>query len=290
VYLSAFEQAITEGRHDVTPATITNDEPETFEFGNQFWTPENYEKQYDGPITYRHALAHSRNLGTIHVAQAAGYDHVANLWKSLGVGNPPKPYPSIALGVFEATPYEIATAYTIFPNQGTLRPLKNILRLTSAGKDVLRPPEPKPRRIARPETTFLVTNMMRSVLNEGTAASARGAGFTLDAAGKTGTTNDLRDAWFAGFTPELLTVVWVGFDDNQPLGLSGSQAALPIWTQFMKAALAGHANVPFDVPDRIVFVTIDPLTGLLATPACPKTFTEAFLPGTEPTSTCPLHR
>ena len=290
VYLSAFEQAITEGRHDVTPATITNDEPETFEFGNQFWTPENYEKQYDGPITYRHALAHSRNLGTIHVAQAAGYDHVANLWKSLGVGNPPKPYPSIALGVFEATPYEIATAYTIFPNQGTLRPLKNILRLTSAGKDVLRPPEPKPRRIARPETTFLVTNMMRSVLNEGTAASARGAGFTLDAAGKTGTTNDLRDAWFAGFTPELLTVVWVGFDDNQPLGLSGSQAALPIWTQFMKAALAGHANVPFDVPSGIVFVTIDPLTGLLATPACPKTFTEAFLPGTEPTTTCPLHR
>ena len=290
VYLSAFEQAINEGRHDVTPATITNDEPETFEFGNQFWTPENYEKQYDGPITYRHALAHSRNLGTIHVAQAAGYDHVANLWKSLGVGNPPKPYPSIALGVFEATPYEIATAYTIFPNQGTLRPLKNILRLTSAGKDVLRPPEPKPRRIARPETTFLVTNMMRSVLNEGTAASARGAGFTLDAAGKTGTTNDLRDAWFAGFTPELLTVVWVGFDDNQPLGLSGSQAALPIWTQFMKAALAGHANVPFDVPSGIVFVTIDPLTGLLATPACPKTFTEAFLPGTEPTTTCPLHR
>jgi penicillin-binding protein 1B len=290
VYLSAFEQAINEGRHDVTPATITNDEPETFEFGNQFWTPENYEKQYDGPITYRHALAHSRNLGTIHVAQAAGYDHVANLWKSLGIGNPPKPYPSIALGVFEATPYEIATAYTIFPNQGTVRPLKNILRLTSGGKDVLRPPEPKPRRIARPETTFLVTNMMRSVLNEGTAASARSAGFTLDAAGKTGTTNDLRDAWFAGFTPELLTVVWVGFDDNQPLGLSGSQAALPIWTQFMKAALAGHANVPFDVPNAIAFVTIDPLTGLLATPACPKTFTEAFLPGTEPTTTCPLHR
>jgi penicillin-binding protein 1B len=290
VYLSAFEQALAEGRHDVSPATITIDEPETFEFGNQVWTPENYEKQYDGPITYRHALAHSRNLGTIHVAQAAGYDHVASLWKSLGIGNPPKPYPSIALGVFEASPYEIATAYTIFPNQGTLRPLKNILRLTSAGKDVLRPPEPRARQIARPETTFLVTNMMRSVLNEGTAASARSAGFTLDAAGKTGTTNDLRDAWFAGFTPELLTVVWVGFDDNQPVGLSGSQAALPIWTQFMKAALAGRANVSFEVPEGIAFVTIDPLSGQLAAPGCPKTFTEAFLPGTEPTTMCELHR
>ena len=107
-----------------------------------------------------------------------------------------------------------------------------------------RPPGP----IARADTTFLVTNMMRSVLNEGTGAGARAAGFALDAAGKTGTTNDLRDAWFVGFTPELLTVVWVGFDDNQPLGLSGAQAALPIWTAFMKRALAGHANVPFDVP------------------------------------------
>ena len=149
---------------------------------------------------------------------------------------------------------------------GIERPLKNILRLTSGGKDVLRPPEPKPRTIARPETTFLVTNMMRSVLNEGTAAGARSAGFTLDAAGKTGTTNDLRDAWFAGFTPELLAVVWVGFDDNQPVGLSGSQAALPIWTQFMKAALAGRSSVPFDVPDGITFAAIDPLNGKLATP------------------------
>ena len=290
VYLSAFEEAMDEGRHDVTPATITNDEPETFEFDDQVWTPENYEGKYDGPITYRHALAHSRNLGTIHVAQAAGYTHVSNLWKMLGVGNPPKPYPSIALGVFEATPYEIATAYTIFPNQGTLQPLKNILRLTSGGKDVLRPPEPRRRRIARPDTTFLVTNMMRSVLNEGTAAGARAAGFTQDAAGKTGTTNDLRDAWFVGFTPELLTVVWVGFDDNQPVGLSGSQAALPIWTQFMKAALAGRSSVPFEVPEGIVFMDIDPLTGKLATPQCPKRFTEAFVAGTEPTEACELHR
>ena len=107
-----------------------------------------------------------------------------------------------------------------------------------------------PASVAAPETTYLVMNMMRSVLNEGTGAGARAAGFTLDAAGKTGTTNDLRDAWFAGFTPELLTVVWVGLDDNQPLGLSGAQAALPIWTSFMMRALAGHANQAFDVPRR----------------------------------------
>ena len=132
--------------------------------------------------------------------------------------------------------------------------------------------------------------MMRSVLNEGTAAGARAAGFRNDAAGKTGTTNDLRDAWFVGFTPELLTVVWVGFDDNQPVGLSGAQAALPIWTQFMKAALAGYPDAPFEPPEGITFIDIDPDTGKLAGPGCPRTFREAFLAGTEPTDVCELHR
>jgi membrane carboxypeptidase/penicillin-binding protein len=254
------------------------------------WTPENYEKTYDGPITFRHALAHSRNLGTIHVAQAAGYDHISDFWKKLGVGNPPKPYPSITLGVFEATPFEIATAYTLFPNGGVIRPLKHVLRITSGGKDVTKHGRDDTRIVARPDTTFLVTNMMRSVLNEGTAAGARAAGFTLDAAGKTGTTNDLRDAWFVGFTPELMTVVWVGFDDNQAVGLSGALAALPIWTQYMKAALAGHESVPFAVPAGISFVDIDPETGKLATPLCPKVFREAFLAGTEPVQACDIHR
>jgi penicillin-binding protein 1B len=290
VYLAAFEQAREQGRTDVTPASITNDEQETFEFDDQVWTPENYEHEYDGPITFRRALAHSRNLATIHVAQAAGYDRVAAFWKRLGVGATPKAYPSIALGVFEATPFEIATAYTLFPNGGSIRPLKHIARITSGGQDVTKRDAAAPRQVARPETTFLVTNMMRSVLNEGTAAGARSLGFTLDAAGKTGTTNDLRDAWFVGFTPELLTVVWVGFDDNQPVGLSGARAALPIWTQFMKTALAGRASIPFDVPSGITFVDIDAETGKLATPLCPKVISESFIAGTEPTETCELHR
>jgi membrane carboxypeptidase/penicillin-binding protein len=194
------------------------------------------------------------------------------------------------LGVFEATPFEIATAYTIFPNGGAIRPLKGILQITRGFKDVTKKDTAPLRFVAKPQTTFLVTNMMRSVLNEGTAATARSAGFTLDAAGKTGTTNDLRDAWFVGFTPELLTVVWVGFDDNQPLGLSGARAALPIWTQFMKAALAGRASVPFDVPSGITFVEIDPETGKLPSANCPRVFTEAFLEGTAPTQVCELHR
>ena len=125
--------------------------------------------------------------------------------------------------------------------------------------------------------------------NEGTGAGARAAGFALDAAGKTGTTNDLRDAWFVGFTPELLTVVWVGLDDNLPLGLSGSQAALPIWTAFMSRALAGRPSIPFQAPDDISMVDIDRDTGKIAGPMCPRVFSEAFIRGTEPTEVCPLH-
>jgi penicillin-binding protein 1B len=131
---------------------------------------------------------------------------------------------------------------------------------------------------------------MRSVINEGTGAGARAAGFAFDAAGKSGTTNDLRDAWFVGFTPELLTVVWVGLDDNQPLGLSGTQAALPIWTQFMNRALAGHRDQRFEEPEGIVSSEIDRDTGKLALPGCPRVIQESFLTGTEPVDYCELHR
>jgi penicillin-binding protein 1B len=290
VYLAAFERALAEGRTDLTPATLIVDEPTTFAFEEQVWNPHNYQEEYDGPITLRRALALSRNVAAVKVAEAAGYDRVAALWRRVGTSTPPRPYPSIALGVFEATPLEVATAYTAFANMGRLQPLRAIDRVTSGGRVVFRPRGRGARRVSSAETAFLVTNMMRSVLNEGTGASARAAGFTLDAAGKSGTTNDLRDAWFVGFTPELLTAVWVGFDDNQPLGLSGTQAALPIWTAFMMRALAGRADRPFDPPDGISFLEIDRDTGSAATPGCPRVFQEAFIAGTEPFTVCDLHR
>jgi penicillin-binding protein 1B len=183
---------------------------------------------------------------------------------------------------------EVATAYTLFAHHGMITPLRSLSRVVS-GEHTVTVKAPDGTTVARPETTFLVTNMMRSVLNEGTGAGARAAGFSLDAAGKSGTTNDLRDAWFVGFTPELLAVVWVGFDDNQPLGLSGTQAAVPIWASFMMKALAGRANVPFEAPDGVSFVEIDRDTGKLATPTCPRVTNEAFLTGTEPLELCQLH-
>jgi penicillin-binding protein 1B len=288
VFLAAFERSAEEGRTDLTPASLTVDEPTTFSFDEQVWEPRNYDA-YDGEITFRRALAMSRNVGTIQVGAAVGFDRIAALWRGLGVGTPPRPFPAITLGVFELTPLEVAQAYTLFVNGGRVRPLTSIQRIETAEKE-LRPKAPTLRRAAREDTTYLVTNMMRSVLNEGTAAGARAAGFALDAAGKTGTTNDLRDAWFAGFTPELLTVVWVGFDNNQPVALTGTQAALPIWTAFMKAATAGRASVPFEVPDGVTFAEIDRDTGKLALPTCPRIFTESFLAGTEPREYCEIHR
>ncbi len=291
VYLAAFEKAADEGTGNITPATIVFDEPTTWSFDNQEWSPRNYDSEYDGAITLRRALAMSRNVAAVKVAEQTGYDRVVALWKKAKVGatDQVKPYPSVALGIVELTPLEVAEAYTIFPNRGTLRKLRSIINITN-GEDVAKPKVEVGPSVARSSTAFLVTHMMRSVLNEGTGASARANGFTADAAGKTGTTNDLRDAWFVGFTPEILTVVWVGLDDNQPLGLSGAQAALPIWTSFMKNAVAGRTGSSFEAPEGVSIIEIDRDTGKIATPICPRVTNEAFLAGTEPLEACELHR
>jgi penicillin-binding protein 1B len=290
VYLAAFEEAADQGRADLTPATIVWDEPTTWTYDQQEWSPRNYDGEYDGQISLRRALALSRNIAAIKVAEQVGFDRVATLWKKTGVGRSDlRGYPSIALGVFELTPMEVATAYTLFVNGGVIKPLRGIARVQSGERSII-PGVTDGPRVAREQTTYLLTNMMRSVINEGTGAGARAAGFTLDAAGKSGTTNDLRDAWFVGFTPELLAVVWVGFDDNTPLGLSGTQAALPIWTEFMRRSLAGHENASFTAPDGVSFVEIDRDTGRLALPTCPRVASEAFLAGTEPLEICDLHR
>jgi penicillin-binding protein 1B len=288
VYLAAFEAMAEHGRADLTPASVVIDEPTTFQDGEKAYTPANYQNEYEGPVTLRRALALSRNVIAIKVAEQAGYDRVAALWRRVSPGSSVQPYPSIALGVFEASPLDMAEAYTIFTNRGAVQPLTAISRILDH-QQPRRVPRPAARRVARPDTTFLVENMMRSVIDEGTGAGARRAGFTLDAAGKSGTTNDLRDAWFIGHTPELLTVVWVGLDNNQPIGLSGSQAALPIWSTFMRRGLAGRPNVPFTPPPGVVFVAIDKDTGQLATGQCPRVYHEAFLAGTEPQQSCSEH-
>ena len=185
----------------------------------------------------------------------------------------------------------MASAYNVIANGGLKVEPVTILRVADEKSAVLEQHQsPPPERVLHEESAYLVTDMLKSVMREGTAAGAAGMGFTAEAAGKTGTTNDYRDAWFAGFTPDLLCVVWVGFDDNTPVGLSGTRAALPIWVDFMKAALAGRPPTEFPPPpEGIVFVEIDRDTGLLARPSCPRTRSEVFVAGTEPREPCGAH-
>jgi len=292
VYLTAFEATFDDpALPPITPATVVEDAPTVFLFGRQEYAPQNYENDYKGYVTLRTALAHSLNNATVKVAEMVGFERIADLWnRRFGMPDKVQPYPAVSLGAFEATPLELATAYNILANMGLKVVPTTVLEVKDEKGTTLEQHYPKSPRVARAESTFLVVNMMRSVINNGTAAAARSMGFTADAAGKTGTTNDLRDAWFAGFTPDLLCVVWIGFDDNTPTGLSGAKAALPLWVDFMKGAQAGAKGQKFPVPtSNVVFVDIDQQTGLLATPGCPKVIAEAFVAGTEPHEYCTFH-
>lgn len=288
VYLAALERAAREPGRPFTPASLIDDRPTTFRFGGRPWRPTNYGGVYDGAVTAREALARSRNVAAVKVGEQAGFGAVAALWAAASGGEAPPPYPSIVLGSFESTPLEVAAAYTVLANRGVRAPLHAVSRVTAGGQVVYRADDAR-RRASRADSAFLVTSMLRGAFDTGTAAAARRDGFVHDAAGKTGTSNDLRDAWFAGFTPTLLTVVWVGMDDNRPVGLTGAEAALPIWTAFMRRALAERALPGFMPPAGVTLVDVDPETGLRATPRCPRSVAEAFVEGTEPGAHCRRH-
>ena len=287
VYLAALERAAREPGVRFTAASMIDDRPTTFRFGGRPWRPSNYGGVYGGAITARAALAHSRNVAAVKVGELAGFRAIAELWAAASGGATPPAYPSIVLGSFESTPLEVAGAYTVLANRGLRPPLHAVSRIT-AGDEVIHRAEPAARRAARADSAFLVTSMLRSTFDDGTAASARRNGFAHDAAGKTGTSNDLRDAWFAGFTPTLLAVVWVGMDDDSPLGLTGAEAALPIWTAFMRNALAERTVPGFMPPSGVTLVDVCSDTGLRAA-GCPRSVTAAFASGTEPGARCSRH-
>lgn len=291
VYLAAFEATFQHpAQPAITPATILEDVPSTFVFGREVYAPRNNDGRYLGSVTSRRALASSLNVATMKVAEQVGYGAVAELWsKKLGMGLPTPPYPSMALGSVEATPLELASAYSVLATGGVkVQPSALLAVLDEAGRPLTGVAEP-PRRVVHEQAAYLVTDMLRSVINEGTGYPVREKGFWMDAAGKTGTTNGSKDAWFAGYTPELLCVVWVGFDDNAPLDMPAAQVALPIWVDFMKSAVSGVNPQRFMPPAHGVVVrTIDRDTGFLATASCPARG-EVFIAGTEPQEYCPLH-
>jgi penicillin-binding protein 1B len=291
VYATALNTAFDDTSEEkITAASMFMDAPETFLYGRgQTYSPENFGKTYSNrEVSLREGLVHSLNVVTVRIAEKVGYSKIARMAEKLGLPRP-QPFPALALGTAEATPLQVASAYTAFANLGVLAEARPIKRVTNADGVSITESKPKTQPALRPEISWIMTNIMQDVLNRGTAARARAMGFTGTAAGKTGTS---RDGWFAGYTPNLVCVVWVGFDDNSELGLEGAKSALPIWASFMKQALALRPELggdSFAKPDPVVSEEIDPTTGLLATEQCPTRRTEYFIEGTQPNEECNGH-
>ncbi|HXI92025.1 MAG TPA: PBP1A family penicillin-binding protein [Blastocatellia bacterium] len=292
VYATALDTASDENAEEkITAASLFMDAPETFLYGRgQTYSPENFGKTYSNrDVSLREALVHSLNVVTVRIAEKVGYSKIARQAEKLGLPRP-QPFPALALGTAEATPLQIASAYTAFANGGLLSESRPIKRVTNSDGVGLTEAKSQTRPALKPQVSWLMTNIMQDVLNRGTASRARAMGFTGTAAGKTGTS---RDGWFAGYTPNMVCVVWVGFDDNSELGLEGAKSALPIWASFMKGALTlrpelGGESFP-PPPDGVVTDEIDPTTGLIATDQCPARRTEYFIEGTQPQQICEAH-
>jgi penicillin-binding protein 1B len=288
VYLAALMPG-AEGGKKFTPTTMVDDSPFVWDYEGQEWQPGNYNDEYFGTVTLRRALEKSLNSATARVARDVGIVRVRDIAHRLGIQSSLPAVPSLALGAVEVTPLEVAVAFSTLANNGVrTRPL-TVKQVIDANAHVLEKRDVRVEKVISPQLAFVMNNLLKGVLDRGTGEYARRWGFTRPAAGKTGTTNDYKDAWFVGYTPDLLAVVWVGFDNQTKLGLSGAQAALPIWTEFMKRATAGTPVTDFVPPPGIKIVDIDPLSGQLATANCPTVLHEAFIEGDEPTLTCPLH-
>jgi penicillin-binding protein 1B len=289
VYAAALDTAVQGDQRIFTAASLLDDSPTTFYFGGRPYQPSNFRHEFMGEVTLRTALAHSLNVATVSLAQQIGYTNVAALARRAGLNNDIRPTPALALGAYECTPLEIARAYTTFANQGMRVTPTAIALVRGRNGEVVYQRAPQTAAALDPRVTYLMVNLMQEVLRSGTGAGVRSRGFTLPAAGKTGTS---RDGWFAGFTTELLTVVWVGFDDNRDLDLEGARSALPIWAEFMKSAAKFRPYRdarPFATPPGVISVEMCAESGQLAGMWCPNTHSEMFIQGTEPAVHCELH-
>jgi penicillin-binding protein 1B len=284
VYATALNTAYDPVPRVITPATTFKDEPKTFTYDNQEYSPGNMGDKYSmQPVTLRDAIVHSLNVVTVDVAMEVSIGRVMNLAAKAGLPRVPHAYPAMALGTAEATPLQVASAYTAFAANGTRTTPIAITRVTTGHGMTIAQPTAQKNEVLRPEIAYVMTSFMKDVVNRGTAAPIRARGFKFNVAGKTGTS---RDGWFAGYTPDLVCVVWVGFDDGSQLGLTGAASALPIWADFMNAALTTHPEWTGDwtMPEGIQQIDIDPATGDIAKAESLSKRPELFINGTSPGS------
>ncbi|MGD9851004.1 MAG: penicillin-binding protein 1A [Nitrospirales bacterium] len=280
IYAAALQQGLT-------PATLILDAPVVYEDEDldRVWKPENYEKRFFGTISLREALKHSRNAATVRLLEQIGVPEVVNLSTTLGIQSPMSQDLSLALGSSSVTLQEITSAYGVFGNQGLWLPPYLITHVKNLNGEILEQHFFEPRQAMKQENAYLITNMLMDVIQSGTGRLAKSIGRPL--AGKTGTTNSYNDAWFVGYSPNLATGVWVGFDDVRTLGRleSGAHAALPIWTDFVDEALRDLPVMTFPIPEGVQFAQVDPQTGELPSKTSRLITTEVFRKGTEPGKT-----
>jgi penicillin-binding protein 1B len=285
VYATALNTAYDPVPRIITPATVYIDEPKTFTYDNQEYSPGNFGESYrHAPVTLRDALVNSLNVITVDVAMEVTIGRVMALATKAGLPKPARAYPAMALGTSEATPLQVASAYTAFANLGTRTSAIPINRITTGNGVTIAAPTAQKTEVMRPDVAYVMNSFMKDVVNRGTAAKVRARGLKANVAGKTGTS---RDGWFAGFTPNLVCVVWVGFDDGSQLGLTGANSALPIWTDFMQVALTEHPEWQGDwqMPAGIEQVAITPKTGEIATEDDPERRIELIINGTTSATT-----
>ena len=282
VYAAALDKGFT-------PASIIVDEPFSYVDvpGKEPWQPQNFDREFWGPITFRKALTFSRNVATVKIAQSIGVDYLIYYGKNLGIKSKLEPNLSLALGSANVTLLELTSAFGVFAAQGYRAEPLLITKIVDRDGNILEEIEPSAIEVISSQTAYLITNLMQSVIQEGTGQRAKALG--RPAAGKTGTTNDTRDAWFVGFIPHLLVAgAWMGYDIEKPLGSheTGAVAALPIWLEFMKEAVAEKPVENFSVPEGIVFVKVDAATGEPVHPGRPaksgRVIFECFKDGTGP--------
>ncbi|MBV9494744.1 MAG: PBP1A family penicillin-binding protein [Acidobacteria bacterium] len=291
VYLTAFEPSLS--HQNITPATLVSDT--RFVLKRRFsddWSPRNYDDSYHGTVTVREGLEQSLNSASVRIGLACGIEPILTTAKTLGVEEQIENNPAVILGAVGIPPIQMADAYSTLARQGSRVPLRTIRFVTDdRGKMVAGAEEVKGVQVFPARDVFVLTDCMKGVVDRGTAAGSRSLGFHKTAAGKTGTTNDKRDAWFIGFTPQTLALVWIGFDDNAPIGISGGEGAVPIWTRYMVGATAGQPNMDFPAPPNVTFAEMDETSGGLAVPECPSNsvVNQAFKSETRPTNPCPLH-
>jgi penicillin-binding protein 1B len=272
----------------ISQSSLLKDEPLTLKTGAGIWTPKNADGQFLGQVTVRKAVEQSRNIPLIRLAMAVGLGKVAATARRLGVDSDMVELPALALGAAEVTPREMATVYSTLANGGVRPVLHGLATVLSAdGKAVSDRQPKKVERILSPQVAFITTSVLEGVVARGTARGVLRYGVPGPLAGKTGTTNEARDSWFAGYRPDRVTIVWVGRDNPGATTLSGSRAALPIWGRYMKAAFHGvKSQADFPEPPGLEKATVCRDSGMLARPICPSQIQDVFLPGEKPTQAC----